>query len=141
MQIKIAHTKAEREDALHVRKLVFVHEQDVPEEIEVDHYENEAIHFIGYQHSQSIAAGRLRFLDHYGKIERLCVLKKYRGNSFGLQMLQRMEEETLKHQINHTLLHAQTIAVPFYERVGYEIVSEPFNDAGISHVTMTKRIK
>lgn len=141
MNIKIAETDQERKDALYVRHLVFVQEQKVPENIEIDEFEQDAIHFIGYYKQQPIAAGRLRFIDHYGKLERLCVLKNFRGNDYGKQMLKEMEKETLSNHFNHTLLNAQSSAIPFYEKVGYQVASKPFTEAGIIHVTMTKQLK
>src|SRR5699024_3191078 len=102
--------------------------------------ENEAIHFIGYENEKPIAASRLRWVDDYGKLERICILKEYRGQSYGTKIIKTMEEEVTKKGYTKTMLNAQTRAVKFYQRLGYKIVSDEFLDAGIPHVTMIKQL-
>ncbi|MDY0407924.1 GNAT family N-acetyltransferase [Virgibacillus soli] len=140
MIIKIARTEQEKNDAFHVRMTVFVEEQHVPKDIELDTFDQTAIHFIGYENKNPIAASRLRFVDHYGKLERICVLQTKRGKSFGKQMIQKMEEEIMKQGVTLAKLNAQVHAISFYEQLGYQVISEEFMDAGIPHVTMTKTI-
>lgn len=139
MNIKIVETKEEKEQAFHVRTVVFVDEQKVSIEEELDQYEDEAIHFIGYKDLKPIAASRLRWVDDYGKLERICILKEHRGKSHGTEIIQAMETEVIKKGYTKTKLNAQTRAVDFYKRLGYKIISGEFLDAGIPHVTMTKQ--
>lgn len=140
MVIKIVETKEEKEDALHIRKIVFVEEQHVPEELEIDEFEGEAIHFVGYLGDQPIAASRLRWVDGKGKLERICVLKEHRGKSFGKRLILKMEKTVREEGIEKTTLNAQVQAIPFYEQLGYEVVSDEFMDANIPHVTMEKTL-
>ncbi len=141
MNIQLVQTTKEKQDAFSIRFTVFVHEQGVPKEIELDAHDDEAIHFVCYSSAgEPIAASRIRFTDHAGKLERICVLKDYRGQSIGSQMIQKMEK-TIKHKNVHIAkLHAQTHATEFYKRLGYHVTSEPFMDAGISHVAMEKQL-
>ncbi len=140
MNIKIVETKEEKGQAFHVRTTVFVDEQKVSMEEEIDQYEDEAIHFIGYEDGKAIAASRLRWVDDYGKLERICILKQYRGKSYGTEMIQAMETVIAKNGYTKTKLNAQTRAVDFYKRLGYKVISGEFLDAGIPHVTMTKQL-
>lgn len=140
MKIRVAKTKNEREDAFQIRRIVFVQEQYVPLELEIDHFDDIAIHFIGYEKERPIAASRLRFIDNIGKLERICVLKPYRGRSFGKQVIKTMEEKARDEGCSKVKLNAQTHATEFYEKMGYQIISEEFLDAGIPHVTMTKNL-
>lgn len=140
MNIKIVETKEEQEQAFSVRTIVFVDEQKVSIEEEIDQYEDEAIHFIGYENEIPVAASRLRWVDDYGKLERICILKEYRGKSYGTKMIHALEKETTKKGYTKAKLSAQTRAVEFYERLGYKVVSDEFLDAGIPHVTMTKQL-
>ncbi|WP_188455664.1 GNAT family N-acetyltransferase [Virgibacillus oceani] len=140
MNIKLAETPQEKELAFHVRTVVFVEEQKVPPEEELDHHDETAIHFICYQGETPIAASRLRFVDEYGKLERICVLKEERGKSHGAQLIQAMEAEILHNGYTKAKLNAQTHAENFYKRLGYETVSGEFLDAGIPHVTMIKKL-
>lgn len=134
-------TDEEKQVAFTIRKIVFVHEQHVPIEEEIDKHEDEAIHFICYYDGKAIGVGRLRFVDHYGKLERICVLKEFRGQSFGKQIITKMENVAAAHKYKLVKLHAQTHAEQFYQSLGYKTISDTFMDAGIPHVAMIKQLK
>lgn len=140
MIIKTVETPEEKEQAYSVRTNVFVHEQNVPPEIEIDEFDEEAIHLIGYEKDVPIAAARVRFAEDYGKLERICVLKDQRGKSHGSEIIRAMEDIIRKEGFQKAKLNAQTHATRFYQRLGYHVVSEEFMDAGIPHVTMTKTL-
>ncbi|HLS61458.1 MAG TPA: GNAT family N-acetyltransferase [Virgibacillus sp.] len=140
MNIKIATSKEERNRVFQIRKSVFVEEQQVPLELELDEYEDDAIHFIGIQDDMPMAASRLRWSGEYGKLERICILKHLRGQSYGKQLIEAMEQTIQEHGYSKAILGAQTHAVSFYERLGYQVVSEEFIDAGIPHVIMSKAL-
>ncbi|SDL97307.1 GNAT family N-acetyltransferase [Sediminibacillus halophilus] len=140
MQVKQVETETEQKQAYHVRNTVFVEEQKVPAELEIDELEKEAIHFVGYEDEIPVAASRLRFVDPYGKLERICVLKEYRGRSFGSQIIKAMEAAIREHGFQKSKLNAQTHAEDFYQSLGYQTVSGEFMDAGIPHVTMVKEL-
>lgn len=129
-----------RKDAFAVRTTVFVDEQKVPPELEIDELENEAVHFILYDNqSQPCGAGRFRTVDEYGKVERICVLKKARGSGAGNLIMEAIEQHARTISgLTKLKLDAQVHAIPFYEKRGYEVVSDEFLDAGIVHKTMTK---
>ena len=140
MTVKIVETQKELEDAYSVRKTVFVDEQDVPLEEEIDAYEDEAEHFVMYHEGSPIAAGRFRFVDGYGKVERICVLQEARKTGAGKAIMNAIEKYAREKDIHKLKLNAQTHALPFYAGLGYEIVSEDFMDAGIPHKTMVKEL-
>ncbi|GGK04924.1 N-acetyltransferase [Lentibacillus kapialis] len=141
MIIRAVETPEEKQLAYDVRTTVFVHEQNVPPEVEIDEFDGEAIHLIGYENDVPIAASRIRFIDNYGKLERICVLKNQRGNACGSEMIRTMENVIKKEGYKKAILNAQTHAIDFYQRLGYDVVSGEFMDAGIPHVTMTKELK
>ena len=130
----------ELEDAFTVRKIVFVEEQNVPVEEEIDQFEDEATHFVMYHEGLPIAAGRFRAVDGYGKVERICVLKEARKTGAGKKIMDGIENYASQQDIQKLKLNAQTHAIPFYAGLGYEIVSDEFLDAGIPHKTMIKNI-
>ena len=140
MNIKVVQTKEEKKQAFQIRTTVFVEEQNVSMEEEIDEFEESSIHFIGYENNVPVAASRLRWVDEYGKLERICILKEFRGKSYGTDLIHRMEVEVRKKGYTKTKLNAQTRAVDFYKRLDYKVVSEEFLDAGIPHVTMTKQL-
>ncbi|HLU21151.1 MAG TPA: GNAT family N-acetyltransferase [Bacillaceae bacterium] len=129
------------QDAFAIRKKVFVEEQQVPIELEIDEYEQEATHFVVYEEDNSpVGAGRFRVLDHSGKVERICVLPTYRGTGAGKRMMNAIEDYAKSLKLQSLKLNAQITAIPFYEKLGYDVISEEFMDAGIPHKTMKKTI-
>ena len=141
MNIKIVTTEEELQQAYHVRKTVFVEEQNVPIEEEIDHLEEESTHFIvTNEDNEPIGAGRFRVVDSYGKVERICVIAEARTSGVGRALMEAIEQYALSQEIEITKLNAQVQAIPFYESIGYAIISDEFLDAGIPHRTMKKRL-
>jgi predicted GNAT family N-acyltransferase len=126
-------------DALLVRRIVFIEEQHVSEEEEIDEFEQEATHFVLYDDGKPIGAGRFRIVDHgLGKIERICVLPQYRGRGAGKLIMKTIERFAQQQGVPKVKLNAQTHAESFYQKLGYKTVSDVFMEAGIPHVTMVK---
>lgn len=140
MTVEIITTDDVLQAASEIRKTVFVHEQHVPMEIEMDEFEDEAIHFICSDGETYVGTSRLRFVEHYGKLERICVLKEARGKHYGKALIEAMEEEIKRRGITEARLNSQTHATSLYESVGYQVVSGEFMDANIPHVEMVKKL-
>lgn len=139
MKVVIVKTDKELEDAFYVRQTVFVKEQNVPMEEELDAYEEDSVHFVLYDDDKKpIGAGRYRTFDEYGKVERICILSTNRKGGAGKAVMNKIEEYALKNGAPALKLNAQTQAIPFYSKLGYEVISEEFLDAGIPHKTMIK---
>lgn len=141
-QIIHVDSTEELNDAYVVRKKVFVEEQQVPPELEIDEYEDHSEHFVAYNEQHiPVGAGRLRPLSNTeAKVERICVAQSERGNSLGAQIMQVLETAAQEKGIQTLLLHAQDHAERFYQRLGYQTISEPFDEAGIIHVKMKKEL-
>jgi predicted GNAT family N-acyltransferase len=140
-KVKIAETPLEKEQAFDVRRKVFVEEQGVPLHIELDEFDDSAVHFIGYELEQPIAAARIREIGMgVGKIERVGVLPEYRGQHVGLLMMNEMEQYALKAGLFTLKLNAQSYAVRFYEKQDYVVTTPEFMDADIPHRGMEKKI-
>ncbi|WP_394235362.1 GNAT family N-acetyltransferase [Niallia oryzisoli] len=140
LDVQIISNQQQQNDAFAIRKKVFVEEQQVPPEEEIDKLESESTHFILYINEEPAGAGRFRTVDGYGKVERICVLKDYRGTGAGKAIMEKIEAYAKKEGFTRLKLNAQTHAIPFYSRLGYEVTSEEFLDAGIPHKTMMKEI-
>lgn len=140
MDIKLVETEKEQQHAYQVRTLVFVEEQGVPKEEEIDNLEQEAIHFVGYCNNMPVAASRMRFAGQFAKLERVCVLKEKRGMGFGRDLILVMENLAKAKGYKQSKLNGQTYAESFYQRLGYKTVSNEFMDAGIPHVAMEKTL-
>ncbi|WP_062351946.1 GNAT family N-acetyltransferase [Bacillus kwashiorkori] len=136
MEAAIVTTEKQQQDAFLIRKIVFIDEQQVPPEEEIDQFEKEATHFVLYDGARPIGAGRFRSVDGVGKIERVCILKEYRGNGAGKLLMEKMIQYAQEVNFSKVKLNSQTHAIPFYEKLGFIVVSEEFMDAGIPHKTM-----
>lgn len=132
-------TSEDKSDAFCVRRRVFVEEQRVPMELEIDEYEDEATHFVAYIDGEPVGTARLRWKDHLtAKAERVAVMKPYRGNGIGKLLMQALEEEARRKNATSIQLHAQIQAQRFYERLGYKAYGDLFFDANIKHIAMKK---
>ncbi|WP_018664532.1 GNAT family N-acetyltransferase [Heyndrickxia acidiproducens] len=140
MYVKIAGNEKEMEDAYNIRKTVFVKEQRVPLEEEIDEFENDCTHFVLYDGEDPAGAGRFRIAGGAGKVERICILSRYRGKGAGRILMLAIEDFAQKQGVSHLKLNAQVHAIPFYEKLGYTITSGEFLDAGIPHKAMEKSI-
>lgn len=141
LDVEVVRSDEHYEDALSVRYAVFVEEQDVPEDLEVDEYEDEAVHFVGYLDGDPVAAARLREYDESAaKVERVAVAAAHRGEGFGAEIMREVEGVAAARGYERVTLHSQTHAAPFYDRLGYQRVGEEFEEAGIPHVEMEKAL-
>lgn len=136
-------------DAIAVRETVFVEEQGVPEELEHDDHDEYADHFVAYaaDSGEPIGAARLREYEaggehetDIGKVERVAVLESRRGEGWGKRLMYEVETRARERGFDELLLHAQTPVEGFYLDLDYETTSEEFEEAGIPHVEMRKRL-
>lgn len=141
LQVKLVQNDLEKELAFAVRKQVFVEEQGIPLHLEIDEHDAMAKHFIVLDGTKIIAAARLREIEpKIGKVERVCVLSEYRGKHFGVYVMNALERYAVEQSWKKLKLHAQTGAVPFYEKLNYTVTSPEFIDADIPHRAMEKKI-
>ncbi|MDH6363626.1 putative GNAT family N-acyltransferase [Enterococcus sp. PF1-24] len=128
-------------DALTIRKAVFVEEQGVPVTREVDQDENQAIHFVLYLKEQPVATVRLLPLSEKNiKVQRMAVLKEFRQQQLGAELLQAAESYAKEHNFHEIQLGAQAAALAFYQKQNYQVDGELFEDAGIPHLHMKKSL-
>lgn len=141
MKCIIANNQKHFYDQVIVRSKVFLIEQKVPIEEEIDYLDSEATQFIVYDNNDNaIGAARFRIVHHIGKVERVCVLKEYRKKGVGSLIMNTIENYAKSLGIKEMMLNAQLTAIPFYERLGYHAEGEIFLDANIEHRKMTKKI-
>src|SRR5690606_28651898 len=117
MEARIVTDNKELDDAFTVRKVVFVDEQKVTLEEEIDQFEDEATHIVLYDDNEPVGAGRFRVLDGYGKVERICVLASHRKKGAGNIIMHKMEEIAKERGISKLKLNAQTQAENFYKKL------------------------
>ncbi|SDF05834.1 Predicted N-acyltransferase, GNAT family [Fontibacillus panacisegetis] len=139
-------TQNQLEECLNIRKEVFVEEQQVPLELEIDEYDRigpDVHHVLVDVGDEYAATGRMIYYhDNAAKMQRIAVRKSYRSHGIGKILLIAMEELARELGLTESVLDAQCQAEPFYRKLGYETIStEPFDDAGIPHVRMVKSLR
>jgi predicted GNAT family N-acyltransferase len=122
------------EKAHKIRRIVFVVEQQCPEEIEWE-FEEESNHYIALADGAPVGTARWRQTENGIKLERFAVLKDFRNKEVGKALLLRLVSDT-NHLNLKRYLHAQLPAKNFYLRHGFTPVSEHFWEADIEHVKM-----
>jgi predicted GNAT family N-acyltransferase len=141
--VKIATTAKEKEEAFKIRRKVFVDEQQVPEELELDEFDllDTTVHFIVYAGEEPVGAARLReYTPSVAKAERVAVLQERRGTGMGAVLMNALEQTSKAMGMREVKLNAQLSAEPFYLNLGYNKTSDVFMDAGIEHVAMKKEL-
>ena len=138
MRIERTHWQTHRQQLSHIRRKVFIEEQQVPEELEWDKQDDSAIHLLATQDDQPVAT--LRMLND-GHIGRMAVLPQYRKQGIGRSLMQTIIDIAHGEGLTEVHLDAQIQAIPFYQRLGFEAEGEEFMDAGIPHRHMRKRLE
>lgn len=144
--IKILESKEELNLGFALRIEVFVKEQKVPMELELDEKDNSenTVHIGFFDNNKLIGVARLIDLDkdviHIGRV---AIDKDYRGRGIGRELIigcENIAQQILKRKIIIEL-SAQIQAENFYKSLGYNRVNDKiYLDAGIEHVDMRKEI-
>ena len=132
-------TIEQREQAFVIRRLVFIEEQRVPEEIELDADDAHAFHALAFLDGKPVGTGRmLPHGEREVKIGRMAVLHELRGHGIGERILDFLMDEARAQGAHKAVLHAQLTAEGFYLRSGYLPVGGVFDEAGIAHRKMER---
>ena len=135
-------TLEEMNDALTVRRRVFIEEQKVPESLEIDAYDADpatapgALHVAAYVDGHCVGTGRLLLDAHEGEyphIGRVAVLRDERGKGYGRAVMLALQDVARGRGMPGITLAAQLHAIGFYETLGYAVRGEVFLDADIEH--------
>jgi len=128
-------------DALSIRWNVFVNEQQVPADLEIDDLEDKTWHLVLYIGEHP--AGTARILEEAPgiyKVQRVAVLSLFRGQGLGRAVMEETERKIRHLGGVRMLLDAQLHAIPFYETLGFTAEGGEFMDAGIPHRKMQKEV-
>lgn len=132
-RVQSGHWDKLEQDAKFIRKQVFIIEQNIPEEEEWDDQDMISDHFVVYDQNQPIATARLLQNNSVGRV---AVLKAYRGQGIGRMIM--LEIIRQAHQQDRTFLQlsSQVHAISFYEKLGFSIQGDAYDECGIPHIKM-----
>ncbi len=125
-----------KRDAAPIRFAVFVEEQEVPAEMELDDNDAVSLHVVAREGARAVGTGRLLPDGHIG---RMAVLRDARGRGVGAAMLVRLMEAARERGDREVVLEAQTHALGFYRKHGFIEEGSEYLDAGIPHRGMRRR--
>ena len=140
LTVKLVETEEEMEGALSVRFRVFVAEQQVPMDEELDEFDSSATHAIVLSQGEVVATGRIVYgnEDSAARIGRMAVDMEWRRKGLGGRLLTFLEEEAASRGVSTYILNAQEYVKQFYANHGYVERGENFLEADIVHILMRK---
>ena len=134
IKIVIGDWAACKDDAMAIRHEVFVVEQCVPPEEELDEEDERCVHAVAYD-AQGVPLGTGRLLPN-AHIGRMAVKAEYRGLGVGSKLLDALVNEARRRRHLEVVLSAQLHARKFYANHGFVAEGGIYMDAGIEHITM-----
>jgi predicted GNAT family N-acyltransferase len=140
VEVREARTESELAAALALRERIFCGEQGVSFQADQDGRDPEATHIVAVEDGEVIGTCRLLFRGSVARLGRLAVERDRRGDGIGAEILAEADRIASEAGSESIALHAQTYALPLYERAGYEPYGPTFVEEGIEHVAMEKRL-
>lgn len=127
------------ETCLRLRRIVFIEEQNVPEDEEADEYDTSAIHLLAFDAAAPIGTARIVVQGAVAKIGRVCVLRSHRSTGVGAALINTALAELRElPNVTSARLGAQTHALGFYQALGFTAFGGEYIDAGIAHFDMER---
>lgn len=137
IEIIVAKWEEHLESILFVRREVFIIEQNIPVALDLDGEDESSVHVLARTIDNKVPVGTARLMQD-GRIGRVAVLSSYRKAGIGSQLMKLLLIEAEKKACDEIYLHAQTVSLAFYEKLGFQPVGEEFDEAGIPHFEMRR---
>jgi predicted GNAT family N-acyltransferase len=118
-----------------VRQAVFVDEQAIPAELEIDRHDPISHHVLAWWEGRPVGTGRL---NPEGRIGRVAVVRPFRRRGVGLCIMGKLLEVAKQQNHAEVMLAAQQHAIKFYEKLGFQPEGDLFSELGITHIMMRK---
>ena len=137
LKIELLDWPAARDEAQRIRFAVFVEEQRVPPELEMDEHDPKCLHALAFSDGRAIGTGRLLPDGHIGRV---AVLRQWRGHGAGRALLRQLIEAARQRGDGEVMLSAQVHALGFYRAEGFEPEGPVYEEAGIDHQVMRMKL-
>ncbi len=122
--------------AFDIRTKVFIEEQGIDKDIEIDGTDKDAKNMILIVNNKPIGTSRLIVIENKMYIGRVAVLKEYRKKGYATHMINFLLNEAKNLGYNEVFIHAQTYVKNFYEKIGFKQFGDEFLEANIPHIHM-----
>src|SRR5262245_9129238 len=137
LRIELMSWEKARAQASPIRFTVFVDEQKVPQEIELDEHDPQCVHALAFDDQRAVGTGRLLPDGHIG---RMAVLKEWRNRGVGALILKSLMQRAKERGDAAIVLSAQVSAVRFYQAHGFVAEGDEYVEAGIRHQAMRRSL-
>ncbi len=139
LKVIAIETRADIQRAYAIRRRVFIEEQRVPEEIEMDADDSHAFHALAILDGDPVGCGRMVEQGASEvKIGRMAVIRDFRKTGVGANILRFLIDRARQRGFHRDVLHAQLSAEGFYLKEGFIAVGGVFDEAGIAHRRMER---
>lgn len=122
--------------AFDIRTKVFIEEQGIDKNVEIDGTDKDAKNMILIVNNKPIGTSRLIVIENKMYLGRVAILKEYRKKGYATHMIKFLLDEAKKLGYNEVFIHAQTYAKTFYEKIGFKQFGDDFLEANIPHIHM-----
>jgi predicted GNAT family N-acyltransferase len=144
VKIELMSWESARAEASRIRFKVFVEEQGVPRDIELDERDPDCVHALAYEEGKAVGTGRLLPREDNAQavayVGRMAVLPECRGRGIGSRILESLIGKARERGEREAVLSAQVHAVEFYRSHGFQPMGEIYEEAGIPHRKMRRAI-
>jgi len=137
LKIELRDWRAAQAEAKRIRFTVFVEEQRVPPELEMDEHDAQSVHALAYAEGKVVGTGRLLPDGHIG---RMAVLKDWRGRGAGRALLRALIDAARRRGDREVALNSQVQALGFYGAEGFQPEGAVYEEAGIPHQAMRLKL-
>jgi len=125
------------QDALAIRKEVFINEEGIDPKDELDGTDEDKMHYVGYVADKPVTTARIDMLaGNRVKIQRVATVADERKKGYSGELIKQIIKDAQQSDVAHIQLDAQLTALAFYQELGFVAVGETFTEAGIEHRTM-----
>lgn len=138
LNIELLEWPKAQAEAQRIRFTVFVEEQRVPPELEMDEHDAASLHALAFSDGKAIGTGRLLPDGHIG---RMAVLEEWRGRGAGRALLRALVDAARRRGDREVALNSQVHALGFYGAEGFKAEGPVYEEAGIPHQTMRMKLR
>lgn len=140
VSIRLARNKAEIGKAFKIREIVFMKEQRVSKRLESDGLDATSKHVLLFLDDEAVGAARVRFEGKTARLERMSILKPFRGRGLGKALMKYLINYSRRHGSKEAVIHAQYYLKDFYSSLGFAKKGKPFQEARIKHIKMVRAL-
>ncbi len=137
---RVVSSDSEMEAVYQIRREVFVREQGLTRSVYDEPDDRHSVHIVAYSGGRVVGCGRLTYIQDEGQIAWVAILEPARGTGAGKAIMDHLMAIAIAHPVQYVTLNAQTHALGFYHRFGFESIGRRFHMSQIEHQFMVRQL-